>query len=58
VADRAALDLVHDDAHREIDAAAEQVMHEPAPQPSDVEKLTYAPSPVDPVYPDDYTGLP
>ncbi len=28
------------------------------PQASDVEKHTYAPSTVDAVYPEDYTGLP
>ena len=31
---------------------------EPMPTPADVEKYTYAPSPVDAVYPGDYTGLP
>ncbi len=58
VADQAAIDQVHEDAHKEVDAAAIQVMQEPKPRPEDVEKFTYAPSPVDPIYPDDYTGLP
>ena len=42
----------------EADAAVEQALREPKPRPSDVEKFTYAPSPVDAVYPGDYTGLP
>jgi 2-oxoisovalerate dehydrogenase E1 component alpha subunit len=58
VAEREALDKVHEDAHAEIDAAAEQVGKEPKPEAKDVEKFTYAPSPVDPTYPEDYTGLP
>jgi len=33
-------------------------MGEPRPGPEDVERFTYAPSPVDVVYPEDYTGLP
>ncbi len=49
---------IHEQAKAEVDAAAEAVMQEPKPRPEDVEKLTYAPSPVDAVYPDDYTGLP
>jgi 2-oxoisovalerate dehydrogenase E1 component alpha subunit len=56
--DQPALDVVHDEATAEIDAAVDQAMREPKPQPEDVEKFTYAPSPVDAVYPDDYTGLP
>ncbi len=58
LADRAALDQVHEEATAEVEAAVEKVTHEPAPRPEDVEKFTYAPSKVDPVYPDDYTGLP
>lgn len=34
------------------------VLKEPKPRPEDVEKHTYASSPVDAVYPGDYTGLP
>ena len=33
-------------------------MSEPQPTPADIERYTYAPSPVDAVYPGDYTGLP
>ena len=33
-------------------------VQEPKPKAEDVEKFTYAPSPVDQVYPGDYTGLP
>jgi 2-oxoisovalerate dehydrogenase E1 component alpha subunit len=58
VLDQAALEQVHEEAKAEADAAVEQAMQEPKPQPADVEKFTYAPSAVDPVYPDDYTGLP
>lgn len=58
VLDQAAIDQVHEDAAAEIEAAVEQVLQEPAPEPADVEKYTYAPSDVDAVYPDDYTGLP
>lgn len=58
VLDQAALDQIHENAKTEVDAAAAQVVQEPKPQPGDVEKFTYAPSPVDAVYPGDYTGLP
>ena len=56
--DRALLEHIHAEAKAEAEAAADAVMHEPRPQPSDVEKFTYAPSKVDAVYPGDYTGLP
>jgi len=49
---------VHYDALVEADAAVAQVKGEPRPQAGDVEKFTYAPSPVDDVYPIDYMGLP
>jgi 2-oxoisovalerate dehydrogenase E1 component alpha subunit len=42
----------------ELDEASEQVRREPAPTANDVERFTYAPSPVDRIYPNDYTGLP
>jgi 2-oxoisovalerate dehydrogenase E1 component alpha subunit len=58
VLDQAAIDQVHEDALAEVEAAVEQVLQEPAPAPSDIEKYTYAPSDVDAVYPGDYTGLP
>lgn len=51
-------ELVWHDAREEADAAVEQVMSEPMPTPDDVDRFTYAPSPVDAVYPEDYTGLP
>jgi 2-oxoisovalerate dehydrogenase E1 component alpha subunit len=57
-ADAATLEQVHEDADAEVEAALEQVLSEPMPRPEDVEKYTYAPSPVDAVYPGDYTGLP
>jgi 2-oxoisovalerate dehydrogenase E1 component alpha subunit len=56
--DREGIDHIHDEAHVEVDAAVEQAMREPRPGPEDVEKFTYAPSSVDAIYPDDYTGLP
>jgi 2-oxoisovalerate dehydrogenase E1 component alpha subunit len=46
------------DAKAEADAAVAETMKEPPPAPEDVERFTYAPSPVDAVYPEDYTGLP
>src|SRR5579884_751485 len=52
------LSHIREEALAEVEAAVEQVLREPMPQPSDVEKYTYAPSPVDVVYPEDYTGLP
>ncbi len=58
IVDNSYLEQVHDEAAAEVEAAVEQVLTEPMPQASDVEKHTYAPSPVDAVYPGDYTGLP
>jgi 2-oxoisovalerate dehydrogenase E1 component alpha subunit len=58
VVEQHTLDLIHEEAHAEVEAALEQVLHEDAPTPDDVERYTYAPSPVDAVYPVDYTGLP
>jgi 2-oxoisovalerate dehydrogenase E1 component alpha subunit len=51
-------EMIHHDAHEEADQAVEQAMREPRPVPADVERFTFAPSTVDAVYPDDYTGLP
>jgi 2-oxoisovalerate dehydrogenase E1 component alpha subunit len=56
--DRETLAEAHAQARTEVDAAVAQAMREPRPQPIDVEKFTYAASPVDNVYPNDYTGLP
>lgn len=56
--DRAAIDAVHADALEEIDAGVRQVHTEPRPTVADLNTHTFAPSPVDRVYPEDYTGLP
>ncbi|HZV07625.1 MAG TPA: thiamine pyrophosphate-dependent dehydrogenase E1 component subunit alpha [Gemmataceae bacterium] len=56
--DAVAIEHTHEEALAEVEAAVEQVLSEPMPEPSDVEKYTYAPSTVDVVYPEDYTGLP
>jgi 2-oxoisovalerate dehydrogenase E1 component subunit alpha len=45
-------------AEAESEEALEQALREPKPKPEDVELCTYADSPVDAVYPGDYTGLP
>jgi 2-oxoisovalerate dehydrogenase E1 component alpha subunit len=58
VIDAAGLTAMKDEAKTEADAAVVETMKEPQPTPEDVEKFTYAPSPVDAVYPEDYTGLP
>ncbi len=58
VVEQADLDRVHAGAEAECDEAVEQALNEPRPRPEDVERHTYAPSPVDSVYPGDYTGLP
>jgi 2-oxoisovalerate dehydrogenase E1 component alpha subunit len=56
--DTVAIEHVREEALAEVEAAVEQVLGEPMPTPADVEKYTYAPSTVDAVYPEDYTGLP
>jgi len=58
VLDSAQVKQIREDALAEVEAAVEQTLAEPQPLPEDVEKFTYAPSPVDVVYPEDYTGLP
>jgi 2-oxoisovalerate dehydrogenase E1 component alpha subunit len=58
VLDSAGGERTREEAHAEADEALEQVIKEPRPTPDDVYKFTYAPSPVDPIYPEDYTGLP
>jgi 2-oxoisovalerate dehydrogenase E1 component alpha subunit len=58
VLDPETVEQVHDEARAETEAALEQAQSEPKPTAADVEKFTYAPSPVDAVYPGDYTGLP
>jgi 2-oxoisovalerate dehydrogenase E1 component alpha subunit len=56
--DPEAIEQVHKDAEDEVEAALEQVLAEPMPTPADIDRHTYAPSEVDAVYPEDYTGLP
>jgi 2-oxoisovalerate dehydrogenase E1 component alpha subunit len=58
VLDSETIDRTHEEAEAEAEAALEQAMSEPRPKAADVYKYTYAPSSVDPVYPEDYTGLP
>lgn len=58
IADSATLEKAHLEAKVEADSAVAQAMREPKPRPQDVERFTYAPSTVDAVYPEDYTGLP
>jgi 2-oxoisovalerate dehydrogenase E1 component alpha subunit len=49
---------IHNAAAEEIEEAVRQAHTEPRPTAADVYTHTYAPSPVDCVYPEDYTGLP
>jgi 2-oxoisovalerate dehydrogenase E1 component alpha subunit len=56
--DRDAIRHIHCEADAEAEAALEQTLREPYPAPADVLRHTYAPSRVDAVYPEDYTGLP
>jgi 2-oxoisovalerate dehydrogenase E1 component alpha subunit len=52
------LEQVHDEAAAEVEQALDAVLREPMPIASDVFRHTYAPSSVDAVYPQDFTGLP
>ena len=56
--DMHALEQVRAEAEAEVESALKEVLAERMPAAADVEKHTYAPSEVDAVYPDDYTGLP
>jgi 2-oxoisovalerate dehydrogenase E1 component alpha subunit len=58
VLDRVMVESLHEEAKAEAEAALEEATQEPKPRPEDVEKFTYADSPVDAVYPGDYMGLP
>jgi 2-oxoisovalerate dehydrogenase E1 component alpha subunit len=58
VLDQETIERTHEEAQAETEAALEQALSEPKPTPEDINRFTYAPSPVDAVYPDDYTGLP
>jgi 2-oxoisovalerate dehydrogenase E1 component alpha subunit len=49
---------LREQAKAEMDAAVERALSEPGPTAADVLAHTFAPSPVDAVYPDSYTGLP
>lgn len=49
---------VREAAHEEAEKAVQQSLREDKPRPEDCERHTFAPSPVDAVYPGDYTGLP
>ena len=52
------VDSLREQIKNDIEAAVEQTMREPRPKPEDVKRFTFAPSPVDAVYPEDYHGLP
>jgi 2-oxoisovalerate dehydrogenase E1 component alpha subunit len=58
IMDNGAIERVHREAEKEVEAAYEQALREARPTVADVERLTFANSPVDAVYPGDYTGLP
>jgi 2-oxoisovalerate dehydrogenase E1 component alpha subunit len=58
ILDRPTIERVLAEAQAEVEAASDQVAKEARPAPEDVYRHTYAPSPVDVVYPQDYTGLP
>lgn len=55
---QAMLEQVRLAAEKEVDTAVAQALQEPKPTPADVPRHTYAPSRVDAVYANDYTGLP
>jgi 2-oxoisovalerate dehydrogenase E1 component alpha subunit len=56
--DTAGVQALKAEAKIEADAAVVAAMQEPEPAREDVEAFTYAPSDVDAIYPQDYTGLP
>jgi 2-oxoisovalerate dehydrogenase E1 component alpha subunit len=58
ILDHETRDQTHEEAKREAEAALEQALDEPKPTPEDIHRFSYAPSTVDVVYPEDYTGLP
>ncbi len=58
VLDAHLIEQAHADAKSEADTAADQVVAEARPTANDIYTHTYAPSPVDRVYPGDFTGLP
>jgi 2-oxoisovalerate dehydrogenase E1 component alpha subunit len=58
VLDHETIEHTHAEARAEAEEALEQAHREARPLPGDELLHTYAPSPVDVVYPGDYTGLP
>jgi 2-oxoisovalerate dehydrogenase E1 component alpha subunit len=56
--DQATIERVHEEARAEAEAGLELALSECKPTADDVYTHTYADSPVDAVYPGDYTGLP
>jgi 2-oxoisovalerate dehydrogenase E1 component alpha subunit len=56
--DEEELARVHTDVKEEIEVAVKQALSEARPTAKDIYTHTYAPSTVDAVYPNDYTGLP
>jgi 2-oxoisovalerate dehydrogenase E1 component alpha subunit len=58
ILDAADIERIREEGQQEIIEAVEQIAREPRPTPDDIHLHTYAPSRVDAVYPDDYTGLP
>jgi 2-oxoisovalerate dehydrogenase E1 component alpha subunit len=58
ILNRASVSETWSAARDEVATAAERALTEPHPTAPDVQTHTYATSPVDAVYPDDYTGLP
>lgn len=56
--DAAGVKAMRAEAKAEADDAVVRTMAEDQPTREDVEAFTYAPSGVDAIYPDDYTGLP
>src|SRR4029078_1188327 len=51
-----AAEHIRHEAHEEAECAVEPGVQEPQPTEDDVERFSYAPSPVDAIYPEDYTG--
>ena len=52
------IERTREEARLEIAEAMDKIATEPRPTAADINRHTYAPSPVDDIYPDDYTGLP
>lgn len=58
ILDQGQIDQIRSEEQEAIEVAVQQVLTEPSPTRADLERFTYAPSPVDQVYPQDYQGLP